>query len=198
MFYDCKMLDCIFSKHCVNCNLNNSYSCFKCIVCLPVSFHAKCMSSVWINFVVIILGSFAHTFAQDMFMTSNISLHLIISIFRWDARLYDITYGHFERACCPSVPILLPTSHPLNSSLDKEGSLFLMDSICFFPILTVRNMETPPLISLFTVTPPPHSSTPRKLSIVRYHISLNASLRVRRSRCRFFCYHPTCCFSEGS
>lgn len=52
--------------------------------------------------------------------------------------------GRLEGACCSSVPHLHPTRHPLTSSLEKEGSLFVMDSICLFPIPTVGNMETKP------------------------------------------------------
>lgn len=103
--------------------------------------------------------------------------------------------GQLEGACCSSAPHLLPTRHPLTCLLEKEGSLFVMDSICLFPIPTVGNMETnPSLISLFTVPPFPRPllcSTHHKLSIVWYHISLNASLRVRHSRCRFFFLLPS-------
>lgn len=52
--------------------------------------------------------------------------------------------GWLEGACCSSVPHLHPARHPLTSSLEKEGSLFVMDSICLFPIPTVGNMETKP------------------------------------------------------
>lgn len=103
--------------------------------------------------------------------------------------------GRLEGACCSSAPHLLPTRHPLTSSLEKEGSLFVMDSICLFPIPTVGNMEKKtPLISPFTVPPFPRPlfpSTHHKLSIVWYHISLNGSLRVKHSGCRFFLFFVT-------
>lgn len=166
---------------------------------MPVSFNAICMRSVWINFVVIILGSFAHPFAQDMFMLSVISSHSShINL--------SLTYtfmGHniwaLWAACCPSVPIALPTSHPLNSSLDKEGSLFLMDSICFFPIPTVGNMETPPLISLFTAPPFPPPTPLHLANGALYDIIYLWMLLWEwdAADADFFCYHPTC-FSEGS
>lgn len=122
---------------------------------MPVSFNANCMKSLWIKFIVSILGSFTHTcktcYVKYHFFTFN---HISLSL----------TYtfmGHNIWALWASVlPIcahLTSHSHPLNSSLDKEGSLFLMDSICFFPIPTVGNMEMPLLISLFTV---PHFLPP--------------------------------------
>lgn len=66
-------------------------------------------------------------------------------------------------ACCSSAPHLHPTRHPLTSSLEKEGSIFVMDSICLFPIPTVGNMETkPPSHFLFhsTLPLPPHALAP--------------------------------------
>lgn len=111
--------------------------------------------------------------------------------------------GRLGGACCSSVPHLHPTRHPLTSSLEKEGSLFVMDSICLFPIPTVGNMETnPPLISLFTV--PPVSSPPLSLCIsqtehcmISYIFDWFAESETQQMRI-FFCYHLTCCFSEGS
>ena len=96
--------------------------------------------------------------------------------------------GRLEETCCSSAPHLHPTRHPLTSSLEKEGSLFVMDSICLFPIPTVGNMETKPPSHFPFHSPPtfPRSlppSTHHKLSIVWYHISLNGLLRLRHSRC---------------
>lgn len=105
--------------------------------------------------------------------------------------------GRVEGDCCSSAPHLHPTRHPLTSSLEKEGSLFVMDSICLFPIPTVGNMETKPPSHFPFHSPssfprPLLPSTHHKLSIVWYHISLNGSLRVRHSRCRFFfCFFLT-------
>lgn len=70
--------------------------------------------------------------------------------------------GRLEGACCSSAPHLLPTRHPLTSSLEKEGSLFVMESICLFPIPTVGNMETKPP-SHFPFHSPPISSPPPSL-----------------------------------
>lgn len=134
--------------------------------------------SVSIKSIVIIFDTILH---EDILMLSTISSHLnhinlsLTCTFMWH-NIWAV-WAHL----CPSY---FPPATPWPPHLIKRASIIDRQHLLVSNTHCGKCGDTPPHFPISPIPTPP--STPHKLSIVWYHISLNGSLRVRRSRCRFF------------